>query len=264
MSDRNQQPEDLSIDAAESQDEKNAATGDAIASDDPIIVGIGASAGRLAITVSDDGRGSNQDIVKNPTEPGGFGLPSLKERARSIGGDLSFESAPEKGSRFTLIVPFHLHKTGTAASVETTADRHDSSGGERLETSDMAGTRVLFADDHQVMRQGLIRLVTGQPGIHVVGEAANGRQALELARHFRPEVVVMDVSMPEMDGIEATRRIKAELPEIRVIGLSMHDDEQIVRMMQEAGAEAFISKTASSAELLKVIYQLADRNLSGS
>jgi DNA-binding NarL/FixJ family response regulator len=115
-------------------------------------------------------------------------------------------------------------------------------------------TRVMLVDDHKVMRQGLIGLIAGQPDILIVGQAADGRQALEGVRRLRPDVVVMDVAMPEMDGVEATRRIKAEMPEIRVIGLSMLEDEEIIRTMREAGAESFVSKTASSAELLKAIY----------
>jgi DNA-binding NarL/FixJ family response regulator len=104
-------------------------------------------------------------------------------------------------------------------------------------------------------------LVNGQPLIQVVGEAANGREAIEQVRRLRPDVVLMDVSMPEMDGIEATRRIKAEWPGVRVIGLSMHDDEHISQAMRAAGAEGFLSKTASPAELLKVIYETAPKKI---
>jgi DNA-binding NarL/FixJ family response regulator len=104
------------------------------------------------------------------------------------------------------------------------------------------------------MRQGLIRLISEQPDIQVVGEAANGLEAFEIARQLRPDAIVMDISMPEMDGIEATRRIKAELPDVRVIGLSMHDNQYLSKTLRDAGIEAFVSKTASSSTLLKAIY----------
>ncbi len=100
----------------------------------------------------------------------------------------------------------------------------------------------------------MIQLVGNHPDIKVVGQAANGLEALDLVRRLNPDVVVMDVAMPEMDGVEATRRIKAESPHVRVIGLSMSEDQQVSMRMRQAGAEAFLRKTASKAELLKVIY----------
>jgi len=104
------------------------------------------------------------------------------------------------------------------------------------------------------MRQGLIKLIIGQPGIHVIGEAENGAEALDQARHFRPDLIIMDISMPEMDGIEATRRIKAEMPPVRIIGLTMHDDDQLIGAMKQAGAETVLRKTISAAEMVKAIY----------
>ena len=116
------------------------------------------------------------------------------------------------------------------------------------------GIRVLFVDDHQVMRQGLISLMKALPGIQVAGEAANGREAIERARQLKPDLVLMDISMPEMDGIEATRRIKAERPTVRIVGLSVHEDDPLAAAMRAAGAEALVSKTAPSSILLAVIY----------
>ncbi|MFW6373871.1 MAG: response regulator [Thermodesulfobacteriota bacterium] len=96
--------------------------------------------------------------------------------------------------------------------------------------------------------------------IQVVGEAANGREAWEEARQLQPDLIVMDISMPEMVGIEATRHIKSEMPAVRVIGLSMHRDEAIVHSILEAGADGFVSKSASAAELLSAIYGVRRAN----
>jgi signal transduction histidine kinase len=217
-------------------------------------VRLGSSADCLDITVSDQGHGFNPGILDAANVTSGLGLLSIRERARYIGGRIDIESAVDKGSRFTLSVPFSLAK---ADKVQPSA--YDPQVCSVVEPKVYAGAeaiRVLFVDDHQVMRQGLMRLMNGQPEIKVVGEASNGREAIEQVRQLRPDVVVMDVSMPEMDGVEATRHIKLEMPEVRVIGLSMFEDEHLVRTMREAGAEAFLSKTTSSTALLKAIYKI--------
>jgi len=118
--------------------------------------------------------------------------------------------------------------------------------------------RVLFADDHKVIRQGLVAMLQGQPDIEVVGQAADGLEAVEMSRSLRPDVVVMDVSMPKMDGVEATRRIKVEQPGVRVIGLSMLEEGEIAERMRQAGAEAFVNKAESAATLLRAIYRISD------
>ena len=118
-------------------------------------------------------------------------------------------------------------------------------------------TRLLLVDDHQAMRDTLKRLMQGQPNIEVIGEAANGLEALELAHRLRPEVVIMDISMPVMDGIEATRRLKTELSGIGVIGLSMYEDELAGIAMRNAGADRYLNKTASFSELLRAIRGIA-------
>jgi PAS domain S-box-containing protein len=207
----------------------------------------------LTVSVSDEGNGFDPAILLEQQAPkAGLGLLSLRERARYIGGDLSVESVPAKGSRLTITVPV----SGTIEPSHSPIPVRDKTPLPAVTLTPARGAdiRVLLADDHKVMRQGLISLISGQPNIQVVGEAANGLEALELARQLRPDVIIMDVSMPVMDGVQATRRIKAELPEIRVIGLSMHDDEHASLTMRDAGAEAFVSKAASSAELLKATY----------
>jgi PAS domain S-box-containing protein len=217
-------------------------------------VKIAKSGDDLVIMVSDSGKGFETSTMEAYTARTGLGLMSLRERASYVGGSLTIESAPGKGSRFILRVPIKMAGTAHPCAPETQVEDKTRHPAQTAPSAAEQGIRVLFADDHKVMRQGLIRLVAGKPGILVVGEASNGREALEKVRLIKPDVVVMDISMPEMGGIEATRHIKTELPDVRVIGLSMHEDEHIAQVMREAGAEASLSKTTSSAKLLKAIY----------
>ncbi len=109
--------------------------------------------------------------------------------------------------------------------------------------------RVILADDHKIMREGIHALLEHEPGIEVIGEAEGGESAVQLAREHRPDVVIMDISMPDMSGIEATRRILADLPEIKIIALSMHSDRRFVREMLAAGAAGYLLKDAAYEEL---------------
>ena len=113
--------------------------------------------------------------------------------------------------------------------------------------------RVLLADDHRLMRAGLRGLLVAEEGFDVVGEAGDGRQAVALARDLVPDVVVMDVGMPDLNGIEATRRILSERPAIRVVALSMHADRRFVGEMMRAGAMAYLAKDCAYEELVTAI-----------
>lgn len=120
-------------------------------------------------------------------------------------------------------------------------------------------TKVLLVEDHPILRMGLARLLSKEPDIEVVGEAIDGRQACELARRLLPDVVVMDVSLPILDGIEATLRIRADLPQVKVIGLSMYDREDRGSAILEAGACAYLDKSGPPEELIAVIRALSAR-----
>ena len=213
---------------------------------------LGESKDKLVVSIIDRGCGFDMKAVHNAAAPKGFGLLSLMERTRSFGGDFVIESSPGNGCRIEISIPLSvdLKAVETRSDAMFEAPHNLRSGG----LSENDGIRILFVDDHEVIRHGMVRLMKDQPGIVVVGEAADGSQALTLARQLRPDVVLMDVSMPVMDGIEATRRIKGELAHVRVIGLSMHDDDQVIRKMLEAGADAFIPKTVSPGQLLEAIY----------
>jgi len=113
--------------------------------------------------------------------------------------------------------------------------------------------RVLLVDDHKMMREGLRSLLDGASDIEVVGQAADGRAALDLVRTLSPDVVVMDIGMPELNGVEATRRIRAEHGRVRVVALSTHTDKRYVHHMLEAGACGYVLKIGAHEELLRAV-----------
>jgi two-component system, NarL family, response regulator NreC len=121
----------------------------------------------------------------------------------------------------------------------------------------MKKIRILLADDHAVVRQGFKMILSAQPDMEVVGEAANGREAVELAEQGKPDIVVMDVAMPELNGIEATRRLLGSLPHTRVIALSMHKDSVYVREVLRAGARGYLLKDSGAEDLVRAIRAVA-------
>lgn len=116
---------------------------------------------------------------------------------------------------------------------------------------------ILLADDHSVVRQGFRRILESQADMEIVGEAANGREAIERATKLSPDVVVMDVAMPELNGIEATRRLMESSPRTRVLALSMHKDAVYVREILRAGARGYLLKDAIDADLLAAVRAVA-------
>lgn len=113
--------------------------------------------------------------------------------------------------------------------------------------------RILLADDHTVLRAGLRALLAGQCDLEVIGEASDGAEAIRLAQTLHPDVVVMDIGMPGVNGIDATARIKRELPGVKVLILSMHDDQGYLRQVLRAGASGYVLKRAADTELLAAI-----------
>lgn len=122
--------------------------------------------------------------------------------------------------------------------------------------------RILIADDHQLVRQGLIALLSVKPGIEVVGQAADGVEAVELAQALRPDIVLMDLLMPHKDGIEATREIKAEDPEARILIITSFAEDENVYQAIKAGALGYLLKDSSPQELMQAIHDVCEGRLS--
>ena len=206
----------------------------------------------VGLTVSDRGRGFDPEAL---SETGGFGLFSIRERVGLLGGRMKIRSAPGEGSRFLITVPDGQVAASRGRSEQSRrASAPVAESPSEGQAASTEGTiRVMVADDHEIVRQGLTGVFAHEADMELVGEAANGREAVDLAYRLRPDVVVMDISMPLMDGVEATRQIKIHLPSTRVIGLSMNTDARTAERLRTAGAEACLSKTGASDQLLATI-----------
>lgn len=121
----------------------------------------------------------------------------------------------------------------------------------------MKKLRILLADDHKVVRDGLRLLIDGQRDMRVVGEAGNGKEALRQARDLKPDVVVMDLSMPELNGLQATERLKAERPEVKVVALTLHEDPNYLLQLCKAGALGYVLKRSAGDDLICAIRTVA-------
>ncbi|RPI28020.1 MAG: response regulator, partial [Acidobacteria bacterium] len=183
--------------------------------------------GQIELCVEDTGVGFDPG-APHPGVKRGAGLTKARERLRRIGGDLKVESQLGQGTRVTVIAPASTAERPEAGTVLEPVDAAQiiTRLGAEAEGPKERAIRVLLVDDHQVLREGLASLLEAEEGIEVVGQAADGYEAIELARRLRPDVTTMDISMPRMNGIEATRQIKSEMPDIRIIGLSMHGEQE--------------------------------------
>jgi CheY-like chemotaxis protein len=219
-------------------------------------VSVDVADGQLRIVVSDQGEGFDLTAAGNHQLPtSGYGLFSIRERMSLMGGTLTLHSAPGQGTRVTICLPYASQPSpaeippsdrGVLSSVTAPA-----SAGDHART--IGSIRILLVDDHTMVRQGLKSILDSYAEIEVVGEAGNGYEALAHTGALAPDVVIMDVNMPELNGIEATWRIKKDHPEVRVIGLSVNNAEHVRSSLLQAGAEAFLNKDCAVDQLYQTI-----------
>jgi PAS domain S-box-containing protein len=207
----------------------------------------------LQVTVSDQGVGFDPTAMPAAGEGGrGFGLFGIRERLELMGGTLEIQSNPGQGSQFVLSVPvarptkIEPQSRGTLVLPEAPLTSSKCPDLSRK-------IRVMLVDDHAVVRQGMANLLGDESDIEVVGQAADGQEAVELASKMLPDVILMDMSMPKLNGVEATRIIHNDWPEIRIIGLSMFEEIDRAQAMRDAGAVDYLTKTGQSETMIHAI-----------
>jgi PAS domain S-box-containing protein len=209
--------------------------------------------GRLQVTISDMGVGFDPGTMPAAGGGGvGYGLFSIRERLEMLGGTLHIHSTPGEGSRIVLSVP-----NNPIESIDPQSRQIPELPETQTLLSNHAGLerkiRVLLADDHAVVREGIANLLSNERDFDIVGQAANGKEAVELALTLLPDVILMDSSMPTLGGIDATRIILKEHPGISILGLSMFDEPDIAQAMRDAGAADYLTKSGPADRLIKAI-----------
>jgi two-component system, chemotaxis family, CheB/CheR fusion protein len=220
--------------------------------------------GRLRVRVQDKGKGFNRaELESDKPKLEGFGLLNVRERFVAAGGAVAVNAAPGSGCEVVLELPLDKWEPEPTQRNEDVsgsgAEKPSQSRGQGRVVARAGTIRVLVVDDHDLVREGLIHSLHFLPEIEVVGEARDGEEALTAVVQFQPDVVLMDVNMPRLNGIEATRSIRKQHPQVRIIGLSVQDDSATEQSMVRAGASGFVSKAQGIAQLIQVVTEVVAR-----
>ena len=210
---------------------------------------------KVKIIVHDEGVGCDPVAIRE-SKGDKFGLFSIRERMEAIDGWMEFESRPGAGTTVTLGVTVAAAVAEEGHGADRTTLTAQPIGATPLPAQQNIldrPVRVLLVDDHAMVRQGLRSILDGYPNLDIIAEAGDGEEAITLTRLLKPDLIVMDVNMPRLDGIEATRRIRQESPSTYVVGLSVNEAEHIVKSMKAAGAAAFLTKESAADHLYETI-----------
>ncbi|MFA9478477.1 chemotaxis protein CheB [Phycisphaerales bacterium AB-hyl4] len=208
---------------------------------------------RLHVTVSDEGVGFDVNAKTLQAGRSDFGVFALGDRIEALGGDWSVDSAPGEGTRVHVEVPVAATTEDPAAQAVQSPGRPPTDGAEPAE----GVIRVLVVDDHVLVRNGIVTILHQTSRVTVVGEANDGVEAIAAVEQLQPDVVLMDVNMPHMNGFEATREIHRRWPNILVIGLSMQSEGgEAARAMADAGAATCLSKSDDAERMIDTILRL--------
>jgi PAS domain S-box-containing protein len=205
---------------------------------------------QLCITVTDDGIGFDPSRLDSRSKSGqvGWGLFSIRDRLALLGGRVDIESAPGQGTRVHVFAPQGVVQSDTGQASDVLAPTIGTAAARNRAYPD--ALKILIVDDHAAVRSALREMLHEWPQLSVVGGAGNGLEAIARAWTLRPDVILMDVAMPHMDGVEATARIHAALPEIQILGLSMQTRNETVHAIEHAGAAGFFVKGVDTRRLI--------------
>jgi two-component system, NarL family, sensor kinase len=215
--------------------------------------------GRVKLEIGDFGKGMRHES-KTPGSPPmvalGVGIQGMKERVRQLAGTLEITSEPDKGTRVTAILPIVNRAEVSGADAGILESRPQAMP---VVEADRWRKRILIADDHDVLRRGIRTMLESEPGLEVCGEAVDGKDAIEKTLTEAPDLVILDINMPILNGLDVVRQIVRHRPQTKILAFSVHDSEQIVEEIMAAGAHGYLSKATAGQNLVHEVNQLLNQ-----
>jgi two-component system, NarL family, sensor kinase len=212
------------------------------------------NAGEVRLEIGDFGRGMTEDSKKSnraSVAPLGVGIQGMQERVRQLSGTLEIVSRPGKGTLVTAILPISSRRAEASESYEE-PEIHvvQAEPSEQVAENNGWRKRILIADDHDVLRRGIRTMLESDPDLEVCGEAVDGKDALEKTLAQAPDLVILDINMPIMNGLDVLRQIVRHRPQTKILAFSVHDSKQIVEEILAAGAHSYLSKATAGQHLV--------------
>lgn len=208
--------------------------------------------GFLIIGVKDTGAGFDPKLIeKTSSTTGGFGLFSIRERIKLLEGSFQILSKPQQGTQIEITIPVDKMMDAGIENIPIEIEEEHSVATK----SKHKKINILLVDDHKIVREGLANLLKENDVFNVIAQAENGEEAVEKTGTYAPDVVIMDINMPKLNGIEATRIIKSRYPNVDVIGLSVQDERDVAESMKKAGAVTLVNKGGDPQELVNSILE---------
>jgi PAS domain S-box-containing protein len=220
------------------------------------------AAGQVQLEVADHGKGIEAGTVRAPIEgiaSLGVGIPGMRERLRQLGGQLEVDFG-RNGTRVFASVPFKNLEPefSDVAEYSGSADERGMPRDTETTTNGDTRRRILIADDHEVMRRGVRGLLESHSEWAVCGEAFEGKEAVTKSRELRPDLIIMDINMPGLTGIDAAQQIRRENPSAKILFFSVHESVQTVREVVNAGAQGYVAKSRAGHDLVDAVRNVLD------
>jgi PAS domain S-box-containing protein len=217
----------------------------------------------IKVQVEDYGKGikpAKSKSAQSAVERLGVGIQGMTERMRQLGGKLEITSSPNRGVLVTATIPLSSRKI--AAPAPSSNGRNTPVPHSELSeaTNGHRKKRILIADDHEMLRRGVRNTLQTQPDLEICGEAVNGQDAVEKVKALRPDLVILDINMPVLNGLAAVRQILRHQPQTKILVFSVHDSDQTKREIHAAGAHGFISKGKDAQDLLRIVREVLERS----